>query len=101
MKQKTRNESSFEIIFPNSGTGLKELKRLYKRRESQFEKTIEVLRKYPTNFRIKGIEKLKNSELGNYTIRLSKGDRIFYDVDLKNKKVFLLRAGKHDLYKLA
>ena len=97
MKQK---KDEFQIILPQSGKGIKEIKLLLNRRKSQTNKAIEKLRKHPADFTKKGIEKLDNSDLGQYTIRVSKGDRIFYDVDIKNKIVYLLRAGKHDLYKL-
>lgn len=95
-----QKKDEFQIILPQSGRGLKEIKLLLNRRKSQASKAIEKLKKYPTDFTKKGIEKLDNPALGQYTIRVSKGDRIFYDVDIKNKTVYLLRAGKHDLYKL-
>lgn len=98
---KANEEEHYEIKLPTSGTGLKEIRQLYKRRLQQVNKAIKKLEKAPTDFTIKGIEKLKNSELGDYSIRVAKGDRIFYDVDQKNKIVYLLRAGLHDLYKLS
>lgn len=97
---KQQKEAEYEIIFPKSGKGIKEIQTLLKRRGNQLEKAINKLKKSPTDFRIKGIEKIDNSSLGQYTIRISKGDRLFYDVDIKNKKVFVLRAGKHDLYRI-
>lgn len=90
----------FKIVLPKSGRGVKEIKILLKRRKLQLLKAIQKLKKHPTDLTKKGIEKLSDPELGQYTIRISKGDRIFYDVDTKNKKVYILRAGKHDLYKL-
>lgn len=98
--QTKKQNDQYEIVFPKSGRGIKEIKLLLQRRKSQLEKTIEKLKHSPTDFRIKGIEKIDNSSLGQYTIRISKGDRLFYDVDEKKKKVFVLRAGKHDLYRL-
>lgn len=95
-----KKDDEYVIILPSSGKGKKELDGLYVRRKNQFEKAIEKLRKNPTNLLIKGIEKLKDNSLGQYTIRVSRGDRIFYDVDQKRKIVYILRAGKHDLYKL-
>ena len=97
MPQK-RNEK-FLILLPSKGKAKKELDLLYKRRPQQLEKAIEKLTQNPTDFTIKGIEKLSNNNLGQYTIRVSKGDRLFYDVDLPNKKVYLRRVGKHDYYK--
>ncbi len=97
---KTNEEESYEIKLPTSGTGVKEIRQLYRRRRQQVEKTIKKLKKAPTDFTLKGIEKLQNSDLGDYSIRVAKGDRLFYDVDQKKKIVYLLRAGKHDLYKL-
>lgn len=98
--KKKPSKNDYKIIFPSSGRGLKEVETLLQRRKKQLEKAIEKLRYSPTNFQIKGIEKIDNSSLGQYTIRVSKGDRVFYDVDEKNKRVFILRAGKHDLYRL-
>lgn len=99
MKQEESDE--YQIILPSSGRGLKEIRHLYLRRKNQLQKAIEKLKKNPTNYLLKGIEKLQNSELGDYSIRVSKGDRIFYDVDQKKKIVYILRAGPHDLYKLS
>ncbi len=99
IKEKSNN-TEFEIVFPSSGRGLKEIEILLQRRKKQLEKAIEKLRYFPSDFKIKGIEKIDNASLGQYTIRVSKGDRIFYDVDVKNKRVLILRAGKHDLYRL-
>lgn len=100
-KQIQKKESKgYTIIFPKTGKAVKELQNLFRRREKQVEKAIEKLKENPTNFRVKGIEKINNHAFGDYTIRVSKGDRLFYDVDEKNKKVFILRAGKHDLYRL-
>lgn len=90
----------YTIIFPKTGKAIKEIKLLLKRREKQFKKAIKILENNPTDFRSKNIEKIINHAFGQYTIRISKGDRLFYDVDEKNNKVFILRAGKHDLYKL-
>lgn len=92
-------ENDFKIILPASGKGYKELESLRKRRNQQVLKVIDKLRKNPTNFQDKNIEKLKVHSFGDYSIRVSGGDRIFYDVDLKTKKVYLLRASKHDIYK--
>lgn len=97
---KRKENDEYAIIFPKSGRGIKEVEILLRRRKKQLEKAIHKLEQSPTNFKIKGIEKIDNSSLGQYTIRISKGDRLFYDVDKKSKKVFILRAGKHDLYKL-
>lgn len=99
MPAKKQNEH-FEVILPKKGRGLKEIKTLLKRRRKQTEKAIKKLQKFPTNIAHKNIERLKISEFGEYTIRVSGGDRIFYDVNTKDKKVYILRAGKHDLYKL-
>lgn len=98
MKQEEENE--YRIIFPSSGKGKKELDVLYLRRRTQTIRAIHRLKNSPTDFRLKGIEKISDTRLGQYTIRVSKGDRIFYDVDRNNKTVYVLRAGKHDLYKL-
>jgi len=97
---KPKENEKHTIILPRSGRGVKEIASLFKRRRQQLQKTIQKLSISPTDYRKKGIEKLDNSVLGQYTIRVSKGDRLFYDVDEKNKKVYVLRAGKHDLYKL-
>ena len=91
---------SFTVILPSKGKAKKELDLLYKRRPKQLEKVIEKLKLSPTDFKIKGIEKLTEDKLGEYTIRISKGDRLFYDVNLKEKKVYIRHAGKHDFYKL-
>lgn len=98
MNQKRKDE--FEIVLPSSGRGKKELELLHCRRKRQVEKALNKLRKNPTDYTVKGIEKIDEYNLGEYTIRVSKGDRIYYDVDRKNKRVLLLRAGKHDLYRL-
>lgn len=95
-----KEESEFKIVLPKSGRGVKEIKTLLKRRKLQLLKAIQKLKKHPADLNKKGLEKLNNPELGQYTIRVSKGDRIFYDVDTKNKIVYILRAGKHDLYRL-
>ena len=95
------NEEVYEVKLPTSGTGLKEIRQLYKRRPQQVEKAIKKLEKAATDFTLKGIEKLQNSELGDYSIRVAKGDRLIYDIDQKKRIVYLLRAGKHDLYKLS
>ncbi|MEK7165608.1 MAG: hypothetical protein AAB874_02265 [Patescibacteria group bacterium] len=100
MSIQQKNDKKYQIILPTSGTGKREISNLLKRRKPQLLKAIKKLETDPTNYRIKGIEKLSDNRLGQYTIRVSKGDRLFYDVDMKNNKVFLLRAGKHDLYKL-
>lgn len=97
MPQK-RNEK-FSVLLPSKGKAKKELDLLYKRRPQQLEKAIKKLIQSPIDFTIKGIEKLSNRKLGEYTIRVSKGDRLFYDIDLQNKKVYIRRAGKHDYYK--
>lgn len=93
-------KEEFEIVLPSSGRGKRELELLYRRRKKQVEKALNKLRKNPTDYTVKGIEKINEHSLGEYTIRVSKGDRIYYDVDRKNKRVLLLRAGKHDLYRL-
>lgn len=98
MKEVKKDE--FKIILPTKGKGIKELKNLLIRRKPQTLKAIEKLKRNPTDYRLKGIEKINSEDLGQYTIRVSSGDRIFYDVDPKNKIVYILRAGKHDLYKL-
>ena len=98
---KPNEKPQYKIILPNSGIGHKEIKNLYKRRKEQVIRAISKLEKSPTDFTLKGIEKLQNSELGGYSIRISKGDRIFYDVDQKQRTVYLLRAGKHDLYRFS
>jgi Txe/YoeB family toxin of Txe-Axe toxin-antitoxin module len=98
--KKGKPEVLYFIILPSTGRGQKEIQLLLKRRKKQLEKTINKLKKYPTDFTIKGIEKLTDNRLGQYTIRVSKGDRLFYDVDDDKKVVSILRAGKHDLYKL-
>lgn len=98
--QQEEKSDLFTIVLPNSGKAYKELQILQGRRPNQLGKAINKLKLNPTNFKIKGIEKLKNSKLGTYSIRISSGDRVFYDVDLKKKKVFILRAGKHDYYKM-
>ena len=98
MVQKRNDE--YEIILPTSGRGKKEIESLYRRRKKQLDKTIVKLTSSPADYNLKGIEKLDNPELGQYTIRVSKGERLFYDVDEKSKKVYILRAGKHDLYRL-
>lgn len=96
----TRKETDeFEIILPSRGKGFKEIKLLLKRRRNQLEKTIMQLKKSPMDLNNKNIEKLNNAKLGQYTIRVSKGDRIFYDVNKTKKEVLILRGGKHDLYK--
>jgi len=92
-------EKTYRIILPSKGRGLKEIKRLYKRRERQVEKAIKKLQKFPTNISQKGIEKLKNPIFGQYSIRVAAGDRIFYDVNSQTGEVYILRAGKHDIYK--
>lgn len=92
-------KKTYRIILPNKGRGLKEVKNLYSRRKKQTEKTIRKLQKFPADISKKGIEKLRNSRFGQYSIRVSGGDRIFYDVDVRIKEVYILRAGKHDLYK--
>lgn len=95
-----KQNDQYEVILPKKGRGLKEIKRLLKGKKKQIKKAIKKLQKFPVDISHKDIEKLRISELGKYSIRVSGGDRIFYDVDTKNKKVYLLRAGKHDLYKL-
>lgn len=97
---KQKENENYTVILPRSGRGVKEIENLFKRRRIQLQKVIQKLSLSPTDYRKKGIEKLDNPELGQFTIRVSKGDRLFYDVDEKNKKVYILRAGKHDLYKL-
>ncbi|MBI4089553.1 MAG: hypothetical protein HY424_02490 [Candidatus Levybacteria bacterium] len=93
-------QDEYAIVLPKSSRALKEFKVLYKRRKSQVEKAISKLKIYPTDISKMGIEKLKDREVGNYSIRVSKGDRIIYDVDTKARKVLLIRASKHDLYRL-
>lgn len=97
---KLEENDKYVVILPNSGRGAKEIETLFRRRRKQLEKAIKKLETSPTDYRQKGIEKLDDSSLGQYTIRISKGDRLFYDVDGENRKVYILRAGKHDLYKL-
>lgn len=97
---KAKENEKYTVILPSSGRGVKEIENLFKRRKKQLQKAIRKLSMRPTDYRKKGIEKLDNSILGQFTIRVSKGDRLFYDVDIKNKKVYILRSGKHDLYKL-
>ncbi len=97
---KVEKSERYSVIFPKTGKAVKGITNLLQRREKQFIKAIEKLEQSPTNFQLKGIEKINNNSLGKYTIRVSKGDRLFYDVDDKNKKVYILKAGKHDLYKL-
>lgn len=90
----------YTVFLPNKGKGRKEFDLLYARRKPQVEKAISKLQLSPSDFTKKGTEKIKNNRFGEYTIRISKGDRIFYDVDLKKREVYILRAGKHDHYKL-
>ena len=94
------SKSDYTILLPQSSKRLKEFKNLFTRRKKQVEKAIEKLKKYPTDLTKSGIEKLEDKEVGEYSIRVSKGDRIIYDVNLKKREVLLIRAGKHDLYKL-
>lgn len=96
MEQK-RDE--FTIILPQGGRGTKEIATLKKRFPKQINRIIAKLKASPTNLQDKNIEKLKIKEFGDYSIRVTRGDRIFYDVDLKSRSVYLLRAGKHDFYK--
>lgn len=100
MVQKEESSGEFQIILPRTGRGAKEIASIFRRRKKQLEKAIKKLKISPTNLRDKNIEKLNNPDLGQYTIRLSKGERLFYDVDVKNKIVYVLRVGPHDLYKL-
>lgn len=90
------NQDEYKIILPKSSRGLKEFKVLYKRRKSQVEKAISKLKVHPTDITKKGIEKLENNEVGDYSIRVSKGDRIIYDVNKEGREVLILRAVKHD-----
>jgi mRNA-degrading endonuclease RelE of RelBE toxin-antitoxin system len=92
--------ANYKIVLPAKGRAKKELDLLYNRRAQQFKKSIDKLTKSPTDYTIKDIEKLTNIKYGEYSIRVSKGDRLFYDVDAKSRTVFLRRAGKHDLYRL-
>ena len=97
----TQNQNKeYSILLPNKGRGKKEFDTLKKRREKQLNKAIEKLKKNPTNLKIKGIEKINDARFGEYTIRISKGYRLFYDVDHDKREVYIFRAGKHDLYKL-
>lgn len=100
MVKKEENSDEFQIILPRTGRGVKEIASMFRGRRKQLEKAIKKLQTSPTNLRDKNIEKLNNPDLGQYTIRLSKGERLFYDVDVKNKIVYVLRVGPHDLYKL-
>lgn len=97
--QNEENEE-YAVVFPKTGRAVKEISNLIQRREKQVDKAIKKLQTNPTDYRVKGIEKINNHAFGQYTIRVSKGDRLFYDVDEKKKKVYILRAGKHDLYRL-
>ena len=90
----------YSIMLPNSGKGLRELKKMKSRRPSQLLKAFDQLKKNPLDLKIKNIEKLNNSELGDYSIRVSKGDRLFYDVNQDKLEVYVLRVGPHDLYRL-
>ena len=90
----------YEIIIPASGKGKKEIDRLLKSKKQQLTKAINKLATSPINLQIKDIEKLNDDRFGQYSVRVSKGYRLFYDVDITNKKVYLLRVGPHDLYKL-
>ncbi|MBL7150604.1 hypothetical protein ISS86_01595 [Candidatus Microgenomates bacterium] len=98
MAAKNKNDV-YKVILPNQGRGFKEIRGLLRRRNQQVKKAIKKLQKFPTDIRKRGIEKLRNPIFGQYSIRVSKGDRIFYDVDTQDKKVYILRAGKHDIYK--
>jgi Txe/YoeB family toxin of Txe-Axe toxin-antitoxin module len=95
-----KKQNDYKIILPSAGKGLKEIKQLLQNKKAQTTKAIEKLRKNPTDFTQKGIEKIDNHALGEFTIRVTRGDRIFYDVNMKKKEVYLLRAGSHDLYRL-
>lgn len=55
-----KKKDEFQIILPQSGRGLKEIKLLLNRRKGQANKAIEKLKKDPTDFAKKGIEKLDN-----------------------------------------
>ncbi|MDO8269980.1 MAG: type II toxin-antitoxin system RelE/ParE family toxin [Candidatus Levybacteria bacterium] len=99
-KMQKNNETSYSIILPSQGRGSKEITLLLRERKPQLLKAINKLKVHPTDFSKQGIEKLQNSKLGDYSIRVTKNHRLFYDVDLKNKRVNILRVGKHDLYKL-
>lgn len=94
------NLDEYKILLPRSVKALKEFKNLFNRRRNQTQKAIDKLKIHPTDITISGIEKLSDNEVGDYSIRVSKGDRIIYDVNLKKKEVILVRAGKHDLYRL-
>lgn len=94
------SHDDYKIILPQSDKRLKEFRSLYNRRKQQTQKAIDKLKKHPMNLSISGIEKLQDNEVGNYSIRVSKGDRIIYDVYPKKREVLLIRAGKHDLYRL-
>lgn len=97
----TQNQSrEYSILLPKKGKGKKEIDSLNKRRKKQLNKAIAKLKENPTNLKIKGIEKINDSRFGEYTIRVSKGDRLFYDVNQSKREVYIFRAGKHDLYKL-
>ena len=93
-------KNEFVIKLPTCGKGKKEIDNLFKRRRNQLEKAINKLKANPTDYRQKGIEKVHDCRLGDYTIRINKNERLFYDVDKKNRIVFLLRTGPHDYYKL-
>lgn len=90
----------YKIILPDKGKAKKSLVQLLKRRRKQIDKSINKLKTNPIDYKDSNIEKLKNPRLGQYSIRISKGDRLFYNVDQNHKKVYITASGKHDLYKL-
>lgn len=96
--QKKRSDS-YTIIFPTRTKGRKELDKLFQSRPNQLKKAFEKLQIDPTNYKDKSIEKLQVDFLGEYSIRISKGDRLFYDVNTTKKEVHILRGGAHDFYK--
>lgn len=92
--------AKYQIIIPTKGRGAKELKSLKRRRPQQLTKAFKQLEINPIDLKQKNIEQLRNRDLGEFTIRISKGDRLFYDVDRSQRKIFILRAGPHNLYRL-
>lgn len=89
----------FEIVIPK-GKINKQMARLYRQKRSQLEKAISKLRNNPQYLQDRNIEKLQDSNKGQYTIRVSKKDRLFYNVDSKKRLVIIVMAGPHDYYRL-
>jgi len=70
-------------------------KRISKELDNKFKEILAVLQKWPPFKKLYNVHILKGEYYPYYSINLTGDYRIIFDIDVKNKKLYLLDVGTH------